>query len=738
MEAIRLSIRKVLYFNEIEVVRLRFFNFVAYYEKTFYRYDVDRILACLPTIHQLRHVHEALRDCGPSFLYAQWCIERINRLITQAIRSKGKPNENVATKLELDTHCSLLPYVIPDMETVIARDSFTDKDGRLLLPKLLRHMVLSSMNSRKGTSIGPTHEAGGPLVPGVGKPQFGTGMGTRCYTNNTFKAKEQDAGKLNSVVLESILTDYDNPGWTDEHQAMIQSFSMSIEDIQREFGIDALTNTDMRRALRRIGDVVVIDQVGLRQGGQLLEPDEYDSLLQYLRHYFTMGQSTSGNSGNSPVNLADVDDLFRWEDEEGVHRGGFGYSGPFFKGQHHESLNFQKWRNIRFEKLLKIGDYLVDRRVVRICGSRYPRMNKTRSSSFFEFSLDPSITSGGTHTAGQERASCSFPGSKGIREFAEALFFVTFEVREKTFFLCYASPLVVRFEEGLTIVERARSRQAGDAAGVRGRNNRRYAPNCWLDVEDFVDLIGLIRCEEEDYVCWRDACWDAVERIRLDPLVWDTVGDSDASDLDGCTGANDMAFVMDSDDEEQEFDTSGSSDSDSESTQTDKEWEYQDPFTTDTIVTALASPPRESVGLRVKRRRRVVYDSTSTDEDDDTFINTAFGLDRSWDDGNNFTYTDFTSRVPVTSGPAGKSHREKGVVSNGGSTRFDPADTDYGDDYDGEGEDECGDEGVEQGLLNNWGHVDGWMRCVSSTGGSSRLSIPPPRPDPYAPDDLFE
>ncbi|RPA73240.1 hypothetical protein BJ508DRAFT_216343, partial [Ascobolus immersus RN42] len=77
VEAMRLSTRKILFQSEIDIVEERFFQFVAYYEKHFYRYDVNRLSACLPSIHQLRHIHDSLRDCGPCFIYAQWCMERV-------------------------------------------------------------------------------------------------------------------------------------------------------------------------------------------------------------------------------------------------------------------------------------------------------------------------------------------------------------------------------------------------------------------------------------------------------------------------------------------------------------------------------------------------------------------------------------------------------------------------------------------------------------------------------------
>lgn len=70
-------------------------------------------------------------------------MERVNGLVVQAVKSKGKPDENIANKLELDTLCSLLPFTMDgmDMDLILSRKEFTDKDGRLLIHRLLRYII---------------------------------------------------------------------------------------------------------------------------------------------------------------------------------------------------------------------------------------------------------------------------------------------------------------------------------------------------------------------------------------------------------------------------------------------------------------------------------------------------------------------------------------------------------------------------------------------------------------------
>ncbi|RPA72439.1 hypothetical protein BJ508DRAFT_195545, partial [Ascobolus immersus RN42] len=76
VEAMRLATRKVIRLGEVDEVKERMFRFVRYYEEEFYRFDADRVSACLPTIHQLRHIHEAILYWGPTYVYAQWAVER--------------------------------------------------------------------------------------------------------------------------------------------------------------------------------------------------------------------------------------------------------------------------------------------------------------------------------------------------------------------------------------------------------------------------------------------------------------------------------------------------------------------------------------------------------------------------------------------------------------------------------------------------------------------------------------
>lgn len=442
-------------------------------------------------------------------------MERINGLIVQAVKSRTSPDENVEKKLEIDTMCSLLPFVVSGMETdtVLARKEFTDKDGRLLIHRLFRHLIGGS------ALTGDEHDEGQLLRPGEASGTAGMrepGQRSNVHNNRP--------GKFAPSVIESILTDpLHGLGSNDAQQQALDLFRMNIEDIRTEFGPDALTNTDMRRAFRRLGDVTMVDQLRVANGHVLLSGEEYSSLRSYIASYI---EETKMDI--SAVPIEDVHDLFAWEDSDVGMKWPLGEVDPLMKGKHNECLSFQKWRSVRFERLLRLADYSVpiDRRVVRISGSRYQRKNRVRSAAFCEYSTDSGeFWKGGTHTVGQSRSSWSHVirdsagstrgGQLVPRKFGEVLFFMTVEITlgpdlpSTSLWLAYISPMAVRLDEGLVVVE-----------NHSDRPGRLYKKNIWVDVEDIVDLIGLIHCEDSDYVCWKDACWDQVVRSRKYPLVW--------------------------------------------------------------------------------------------------------------------------------------------------------------------------------------------------------------------------
>lgn len=431
--------------------------------------------------------------------------------MTAAIKSRSRPDENLGTILEVDIQSSLLPYVIPGMQTVVAKTAFADSDGQLLMHKIFCHYVASLTNENSDTD---SEDSDADLVIG--------------NDNLNERKKNNDPRKLAPEVIESMIGSEDDP-----------LFGMDRERIEAEFGVK-LTNEDIRRALRRIGDVALVQQVPTpkgRGGKQVqLDAEAYTKLRTFLKSYL----ADSVNGGDA------FNFLFEWDstpdesdnrDSDGeprVRRHKPGAKDPLIKGQHHRALTVKKWRNVRFESIVKIADYNIDSRCVRISGAMYEKSNRIRKASFFEFSTDTTIKSG-AHTAGNATERISNSRSTAKRQFAEALYFVTVDLdwsiidkehpelrvstesRPKEFMLCYCRPISVHTADGLTILDRV---PAGERTSNSKTRNRKYLQPRWLDVEDTVDIIGLIYCRQQEYVCWKDACWDSVVRRRIDPIRW--------------------------------------------------------------------------------------------------------------------------------------------------------------------------------------------------------------------------
>ncbi|RPA71380.1 hypothetical protein BJ508DRAFT_336096 [Ascobolus immersus RN42] len=433
-------------------------------------------------------------------------MERINGSITSAIKSRSSPDENIGTILELDIQSSLLPFVMPGMQTVFAKKAYADADGRLLMHKVFRDYV--------------KNPAG---FPDEAEWELGEGSDEETFVDQgrAGRKKELQPNKLPPSLIESFITS----SVTGE----IDFEAVDLEQLRYEFEVADLTSEDIRRALCRIGDVMLVDKVKIKMGQEVLDVGAFTSLRAYIKSYL-----------KDVLDSSIIDGLFDWDGESQVGK-------PLLHGRLPLGITVTKWKNVRFETIMKMADYRIDSRSVRICGSQYERSTRKRSVSFFEFSTDTSLKSG-AHTAGSmvERASTS--RSDYTREFAEALFFVTVDFDwstmdlesantpsitsrlPRTFFLCYSHPISTRREDGLTIFNRVTPSERIPMSKTR---NRLYkTKKRWLDVDDFVDLIGMIYCKGEEYVCWRDASWDPYSRKGLDPIRWNSPVGDDGDDGD--------------------------------------------------------------------------------------------------------------------------------------------------------------------------------------------------------------
>lgn len=443
-------------------------------------------------------------------------MERINGSITAAIKSRQKPDEHIGTILEIDSHLSLLPFVIPGMQTVFAKNNFSDQDGRLLIHKIFRQYV------RFG-GLGEDDSDDDEANPAANERPKG-----RMQGNQREKVIDGNPS-VPLAVLESFLTSDDS------------EFSMDKDQIEAEFGVK-LSADDIRRAIRRIGDVTLVDKVHVKPSEVLLEGGQYKKLRQYIKDYL---DDSKGSTFDFLFEWDQVDSADEWDENPVMQHVCPDASSSLIKGNHHPGIKFTKWKNVRFENTTRFGDFNLVTRSLRISGSRYDK-RRVRLASFFEFSTDNSIKFG-SHSVGDkvERAASSRV-SDHAREFAEALFFMTVDFDwdlilngseaaqngmdddtlarlraginslPKALFLCCSKPISVRFEDGLTILNKVPPGAVVDPVTRR----RRYKEERWIDVDDFVDIVGFLYCRGDEYVCWRDGSWDPIVRQLLDPLDW--------------------------------------------------------------------------------------------------------------------------------------------------------------------------------------------------------------------------
>ena len=82
--------------------------FLRYNERRFYRMEWARIGACLPVMHQLRHVAEQIRQTGPTGESNQFPAERFNGHTSSNCKSRVAANVNIANNGLLDEHANNL------------------------------------------------------------------------------------------------------------------------------------------------------------------------------------------------------------------------------------------------------------------------------------------------------------------------------------------------------------------------------------------------------------------------------------------------------------------------------------------------------------------------------------------------------------------------------------------------------------------------------------------------------
>lgn len=111
---------------QILVVESRLKRFIQYYARQYYGKCWERLSTCLHVFHQVLHVADSIRWAGSMYLYCQWPMERVSRMIASLVKSRVFTNRNITITLVLNEQCNNLLYVIASVVAASTGSEFED------------------------------------------------------------------------------------------------------------------------------------------------------------------------------------------------------------------------------------------------------------------------------------------------------------------------------------------------------------------------------------------------------------------------------------------------------------------------------------------------------------------------------------------------------------------------------------------------------------------------------------
>ena len=96
VSAIEILIDYKITAQDLERAKDLLIEFYSDYERLYYRYNVERIAACLPTMHLILHLVESVQDCGPGWVYWQFPCERVCGLLKPKVKNRMTFNRNLS------------------------------------------------------------------------------------------------------------------------------------------------------------------------------------------------------------------------------------------------------------------------------------------------------------------------------------------------------------------------------------------------------------------------------------------------------------------------------------------------------------------------------------------------------------------------------------------------------------------------------------------------------------------
>jgi hypothetical protein len=108
--AVTMAVDYEITFDDCQTIKTLLEEFVSDYERLYYRYQLDRLRACLPTIHLLLHLADSILDCGPAWNFWQFPCERLCGMLKPMVHSRVSASRNLSLGILYLEQYKYLPF----------------------------------------------------------------------------------------------------------------------------------------------------------------------------------------------------------------------------------------------------------------------------------------------------------------------------------------------------------------------------------------------------------------------------------------------------------------------------------------------------------------------------------------------------------------------------------------------------------------------------------------------------
>ncbi|RPA80503.1 hypothetical protein BJ508DRAFT_327224 [Ascobolus immersus RN42] len=141
--------------SDVSDIRQLIYEFIVHYERDYYQYDYERISYCLPVFHYIAHVADALEDCGPQFVYTQWCVERACGTLARGVKSRSAVNRNISLNIVRMECYNHLKWTFSEWSfrriLDLGREALEEDVSRMISHARIRYAYLHRILTRGGS-----------------------------------------------------------------------------------------------------------------------------------------------------------------------------------------------------------------------------------------------------------------------------------------------------------------------------------------------------------------------------------------------------------------------------------------------------------------------------------------------------------------------------------------------------------------------------------------------------------